>query len=706
MGLFLCLGRYVASKYGIIDKEKETPLMSGLYNSLSGSLQATLAASLIGGGAGIVDPSSPSWNGWDGTNDGDTTNFFPIGGYGPANVAGFSNTQALIVTNEQTVDDLYGLIVTRSGTSLAGGTVTKISEGSETVGQKASVGFMTASRCLVAYETNSSANRKVALVDVSGSNPSVLDYDVNGNVGSSTAPNLIFRHTDTLAVLLAEGGGSGSGYTIQTVDITADSITMGTQTVLASGGSEGMGVALDSTTGFVVDNVGITHYTISGGGAPTLNGTRLAMSSTAATYIDRTISKISSTRAVVVYRDSTNNKVMAQVITWDGTQIIRGNELVVRSSDTIQVQDNSWSCEVDAANGLVWITWQQLSVDTKGVGSVLRIRANATIELLADEVETFSSIQADHPACSLFPGGNDVFAITVCQDETTSPVKQVATKVIQGTGTGNELPTVGTDWEADITTMSATGDRIDINPPQTSPQGMDTHPSGTKFWTIGTNPDELTEWPLSIAWDLTSVGSPTSFDFTGTNNSFDGQWNGAGTKFYALTDQTATEIQEYAASTPYLASSLTDNSSNYTVTDDANPRAMFLDKAAGLKLFILGQTSDRVYEYTLSTKDDISTAGTSIGSYLFSGELATGDGLTFNPDMTKMYINSTTEVFEYNLTTPGTLAGGVTLVDSFPPAIIGSSALTGLSFRTDNGSALYMTDRTIDVIHEFGVIAT
>jgi hypothetical protein len=674
----------------------KSPFLTSLSTSFRTNLLGTTADTVL---------LTVSWNGWDGTNDGSVTNFFTGGGYGPANVAGFSDTQALIVTNEQTVDDLYGLIVTRSGTSLSGGTVTKISEGAETVGQKASVGYITASRCLTAYETNSSANRKVALIDVSGVNPSVLDYAVNGNTGASTSPSSIYRHTDTLAVLISEGGTSGTGHTIQTVDITADTITLGTQTVMTNGATECVGCALSATTGMILDNTGINHYTISGGAAPTINGANLAMSPDGNNFSDRTVSKISDTRAVVIYRDSDDAKVYAQVVSWDGSSIIRGNVLEVLSTNNIQVQDNEWSCSVDETNGIVWVTWYDLT-GADGVASVLRVRDIGTLELLSSEIVTFGDIQADHPSCASFVGGDDIYAITVCQDETTSPVKQVATKVIQGTGTGNELPEVGTDWVVDITTLSEQGDRrLDTNPPMLAGQGCDMHPLGTKIWQAGTSPDEVHEYTLGTAFNPSTAGSATQFDLNGTDNCFDVQWSSDGMTMWTLMDGTTQYIQQYTATTnPYDVTDLTyDTGGDFTITQDSNPKSFWV-AANDEDFFVNGQTTDTVYQYQMSTTGDMATASYQTKSYTYTTP-SISYGLGFNVDQSQMILCDDTNFYTFTLGTPGDVSGTVTPSGSHPTYIVGSSSIRGFSIRQDNGSELWAANPNTDFIHTFGLIA-
>ena len=58
----------------------------------------------------------------------------------------------------------------------------------------------------------------------------------------------------------------------------------------------------------------------------------------------------------------------------------------------------------------------------------------------------------------------------------------------------------------------------------------------------------------------------------------------------------------------------------------------------GTKMFIIGKSNDKVFEYTLTTGFDVSTASYSSNSFDISGQETAPNGLAFNTNGTKMFI--------------------------------------------------------------------
>lgn len=70
----------------------------------------------------------------------------------------------------------------------------------------------------------------------------------------------------------------------------------------------------------------------------------------------------------------------------------------------------------------------------------------------------------------------------------------------------------------------------------------------------------------------------------------------------------------------------------------------------GTKMFIVGASNDNVYEYTLSTGFDVSTASYS-QSFSVSAQLGNSKGIAFNTDGTKMFVVGGNDAYEYDLGT-------------------------------------------------------
>ena len=70
---------------------------------------------------------------------------------------------------------------------------------------------------------------------------------------------------------------------------------------------------------------------------------------------------------------------------------------------------------------------------------------------------------------------------------------------------------------------------------------------------------------------------------------------------------------------------------------------------------MLGDSSDAVHQYTLTTAFDISTARYDAVSFFVSAQDTTPRSLSFNPDGTKMYMfgNSSDAVYQYDIGSGG-----------------------------------------------------
>ena len=83
-------------------------------------------------------------------------------------------------------------------------------------------------------------------------------------------------------------------------------------------------------------------------------------------------------------------------------------------------------------------------------------------------------------------------------------------------------------------------------------------------------------------------------------------------------------------------------------------------------MFVVGSQNDRVYEYTLGTGFDLTTASYTDYELVSAQETSPSD-VTFNTDGTKMFVLGWTgrDVNEYTLSTGFDLSSTVTFIDSY-----------------------------------------
>ena len=119
----------------------------------------------------------------------------------------------------------------------------------------------------------------------------------------------------------------------------------------------------------------------------------------------------------------------------------------------------------------------------------------------------------------------------------------------------------------------------------------------------------------------------------------------------------------------------------------------------GSKMFMLGGDSIKVYEYTLTTNFDVSTANL-VDSFDVSNEDTYVEGFTFNTDGTKMYMvaRDNTAAYEYTLST-GFDVSTASFVHSFNVSAQENSP-TGIAFNTD-GSKMFISGFLSDNVNEY-----
>jgi hypothetical protein len=112
------------------------------------------------------------------------------------------------------------------------------------------------------------------------------------------------------------------------------------------------------------------------------------------------------------------------------------------------------------------------------------------------------------------------------------------------------------------------------------------------------------------------------------------------------------DVNQYTLSTAFNVSTATYVRTFSTAAQDSAPQDVFF-KPDGLTMFILGGTNDVVFQYTLSSAWDISTASYASKSFSVAAQDTTSTGLWFKTDGTTMYMvgTGTDTVYQYTLGT-------------------------------------------------------
>ena len=183
-------------------------------------------------------------------------------------------------------------------------------------------------------------------------------------------------------------------------------------------------------------------------------------------------------------------------------------------------------------------------------------------------------------------------------------------------------------------------------------------PDGTKMYIVGITGDSVYQHTLSTPWDVdTAVYDSVSFSVGAQDTSpFSLFFKPDGTKMY-ISGIVNDRIYQYTLSTPWDISTASYDSVIFSVAaQDTSPAAVFF-KSDGTKMYITGQTNDTIYQYSLSTAWAVNTASYDSISFNVNSQATIPQGLAFNSDGTKMFVVDVVYNFvhEYNLSTAWSL---------------------------------------------------
>ena len=240
----------------------------------------------------------------------------------------------------------------------------------------------------------------------------------------------------------------------------------------------------------------------------------------------------------------------------------------------------------------------------------------------------------------------------------------------------------------------------------TSPFDCFFKPDGTKMYVVGQGNDALYQYTLSTAWDLSSasydsVSFSLSSQDTGTLGLFFKQ---DGTKFYIAGNGNDT-IFEYDLSTAWDISTASYSTNSFSVaSQDATPAGVFF-KQDGLQMFVVGLQNNSVYQYSLSTAWDVSTASYDSKSLSVASQSTGASGLFFNPDGDKVWVTATVgdSVYQYTLSTDWDVSTASYDSISFSLASQDGGP-RGFFFKSD-GSKMYLTGSANDTIYQYSTAA-
>ena len=292
--------------------------------------------------------------------------------------------------------------------------------------------------------------------------------------------------------------------------------------------------------------------------------------------------------------------------------------------------------------------------------------------------------------------GNTLLAF-LTKDDDVATVGPAGWTLVQGFESNNAIYTEIWKREALADNSPATtGNTFSLASQDSNPRGLSWNNDGTKFYVIGDATNYIYEYTASVGFDLgsTIAYSGNSFYIGSQEASPEGLcFNADGTKFFVVGGSTDT-VYEYTVSIGFdLGSTVAYSGNSFSVaTEDTAPTGLTFNPL-GTKFYITGNANNDIYEYTVSVGFDLSSTVAYSGNSI-AAETGVPHDLEFNDDGLKLFESVfNTGIFEFTLSVAYDL--GSTVVKTFGDLRL--AATQDVSFN-NTGTRIFTLDTSV---HEY-----
>ena len=216
--------------------------------------------------------------------------------------------------------------------------------------------------------------------------------------------------------------------------------------------------------------------------------------------------------------------------------------------------------------------------------------------------------------------------------------------------TGNTVHQYSLSTASDLSTASYDNVSFSLVTQQTGTAGLNFNPDGTKMYVTGYSSDTVYQYSLSTAYNVSTASYANKSFYLGNQEVAPRSivFNADGTKMY-VAGPGSDAIFEYDMSTAYDVSTASYNSVSLSVSSEDNTAIGWVFNSDGTKAILGGDGNNSIFQYSLSTAYDLSTASYDSVSFSITSQEAAFEGVTLNTDGTKMYIiGGNNTVYQYS----------------------------------------------------------
>lgn len=237
-----------------------------------------------------------------------------------------------------------------------------------------------------------------------------------------------------------------------------------------------------------------------------------------------------------------------------------------------------------------------------------------------------------------------------------------------------------------------------------TPSGVFLKSDGLKLYVSDLTPGKIHQYSLSTAWDISTAVFVATFSLTHavspvTRNIF---LKSDGTKLYVTENGGTLNLRQYSLSTAWDITTASYDSVAVDETSRGNPTGLSL-KTDGTRLYYSSSNSGGIiYQLSLSLAWDLSTATYNSISLSTSGQATNPLGIAFNDSGSLLFVaNNDGIIYQYSLSTAWDLSTATYRGSSFN-ASGQDSVSQGISFKSD-GTNMYIIGSATDKIYQYSL---
>jgi len=241
-----------------------------------------------------------------------------------------------------------------------------------------------------------------------------------------------------------------------------------------------------------------------------------------------------------------------------------------------------------------------------------------------------------------------------------------------------------------------------------NPEGLSFSSDGTKMYIGDHTDDAIYQYALSSAWDVSTASySSVSLDISSEGADLNGvAFKADGTKVYWIGDLSDT-VYQYTLSSAWDLSSASYDLNSYSVnTQDGSPQDLFF-KDDGTKMYVIGGgvigDTDKISQYTLSTPWSVSSASYDSKKLSVGSQEIWPMGLSLKDDGTKAYALGTNvdTVFQYGLSSAFDVSTGS--YDSVSFSVNSQESVPKSLFIKPDGTKMYVVGTITDTVYQYSI---